>query len=127
MIKNSLLYFEPYIPKTPFYKRRLFIIGVGGILSITIVIIVIVICSSKSSSKSKPIKFYYNSFVESKEFIRNPDQGYYSPVNVILSSKEITYENNRAEQLYHLRCDLSEFSGAATKKKDKEISKKALD
>ena len=123
MIKNSLLYFEPYIPKTPFYKRRLFIIGVGVILSIAITIISVNICSSKS----KPLNFSYNSFVESKEFIINPDQGYYSPVNISITSNGIKYEFSRTVQIYHLRCDLSEFSGAATKKKDKEISKKALD
>ena len=64
-------------PNTPFYKRKLFLIGMG-FLSLILIIVIIIVAVTPSSFSS-------NSFIESKESIKNPDQGYYSPIYITIT------------------------------------------
>jgi len=105
----------------PFYKRRLFFIGIG-LLSLIILIIIIIIIVSSST-----ISFSSNNFIESKEFIKNPDQGFYRPVIVTITPSNFKNSTNKPDQIYHLRCDISEFSGAVNSDgKDIKLTDNAL-
>lgn len=53
------------------------------------------------------------SYTESTEKINNPDQGFYRPIYVRLTSDGASWNKNiitQATQLYHLRVDISAFS-----------------
>ena len=123
-MKGSLLDLENNLNSNkPFYKRRLFFIGVG-LLSLIIIIIIIIIVVPVSSSS---LSYSSNNFIESKEFIKNPDQGFYRPVIVTMTPDSFKNKTNKPEQIYHLRCDISEFSGVLNSDKtDKKISEIAL-
>ena len=59
--------------------------------------------------KSDLINYSSNSFKESSEHINNPDQGFYRPLLVYLKPDSFKHGNNYPEQVYHLRCDISQF------------------
>ena len=106
-MKGSLMDLEKNLNSNkPFYKRKLFFIGIG-LLSLIIIIIIIIIAFSSST-----ISYSSNNFIESKDFIKNPDQGFYRPVIVTITPSSFKNSTNRPDQIYHLRCDISEFSGA---------------
>lgn len=69
------------------------------------------------------------SYTESTEKINNPDQGFYRPIYVRLTEDGASYNKNivnAATQLYHLRVDISAFSGAVNGSGDKPLSSAAL-
>ena len=77
--------------------------------------------------KSDLINYSSNSFKESSEHINNPDQGFYRPLLVYLKPDSFKHGNNYPEQVYHLRCDISQFSGAVNSEgTDKKITDVAL-
>ena len=58
------------------------------------------------------------NYEESTEQISNPDQGFYRPLYVKINENGAAYNKaviNASTQLYHLRCDISEFSAAVNK------------
>ena len=77
---------------------------------------------------SKAEKYLYTStsFTESARDINNPDQGFYKALKVYFDSSTIKYDSAKVDQVYHLRCELSKYSKAVNKSKDKEISEGAL-
>ena len=78
-------------------------------------------------SYSQKISYKSNSFKESIEHINNPDQGFYRPLIVYITPDSFYHQPNNPEQIYHLRCDMSEFSGAVNSdKKDKKLTDFAL-
>ncbi len=69
------------------------------------------------------------NYRESLELIKNPDQGFYRPSFVRLTAAGATagkplYDGT---QLYHLRVDISAFSGAVNHSGDIEITQEAVD
>ena len=109
------------LSNTPFYKRRIFLIGTGALLVLIIIIIIIVVVAL-------PSKFSSNSFIESKEPINNPDRGFYYPVRVDITPDDLTYWEYFPQQIIHLRCDIGPFSGKVnSEKQDKQITNKALE
>ena len=88
------------------YKRN--------ILLITIIIIIIIVVINTSSNS-----FSSDSFIESKEIIINPDQGFYRPVKVTMTPDSFSNKTNKPDQLYHLRCHIGQFSGKVNS--DKKI------
>ena len=86
---------------------------------------IIIICSSLVLSD--PIKYLSNQFKESSEHINNPDQGFYRPLLVNIKPDSFSHGKNYPEQVYHLRCDISQFSGAVNSDRvDKKITDIAL-
>lgn len=78
-------------------------------------------------SKTEQATYTSNSFKESIEHINNPDQGFYRPLLVTLKPDSFTYGTINPEQVYHLRCDISAFSGAVNSdREDKKLTEKAL-
>ena len=78
-------------------------------------------------SKSFQITYTSNSFKQSIEHIKNPDQGFYRPLIVYIKPNSFSHESNNPEQLYLLRCDKSEFSGAVNSDRvDKKLTDFAL-
>ena len=78
-------------------------------------------------SKSFQITYTSNSFKQSIEHIKNPDQGFYRPLIVYIKPNSFSHEPNNPEQIYHLRCDISEFSGAVNSDRvDKKLTDFAL-
>ena len=74
-------------------------------------------------SKSFQITYTSTSFKQSIEHIKNPDQGFYRPLIVYIKPNSFSHESNNPEQLYHLRCDISEFSGAVNSDRvDKKLT-----
>ncbi len=70
------------------------------------------------------------NYEESTEEISNPDQGFYRPLYVKIGENGAAYNKaviNASTQLYHLRCDISEFSAAVNKLSDKSMTENALD
>ena len=108
----------------PFYKRRIFFIGIGA-LSLLIIIIIIIVAASSSSSSSSNV--FSKSFIESKESINNPDRGYYKAIRVYINPESVSYKINYPHQIFHLRCDIGQFSGKVNaNNKDIEITNEAL-
>lgn len=69
-------------------------------------------------------------YTESTQKINNPDQGFYRPIYVKVTDDGVTYNKNivtASTQLYHLRTDISVFSGAVNGNADKPLSQAALD
>lgn len=69
------------------------------------------------------------SYSESLDYILNPDQGFYRPIFVRMTSEQVTYNKNivnNSTQLYHLRIDISAFSGAVNGSGDLDLSEAAL-
>lgn len=69
------------------------------------------------------------NYTESAEKINNPDQGFYRPIPVKMTDGGATYNKNIVNdttQLYHLRIDISAFSGAVNGTGDKPLSEAAL-
>ena len=78
-------------------------------------------------SLTKLDEYFSNSFKESIEHINNPDQGFYRPLIVRLKPDSFSHGTNNPEQVYHLRCDISQFSGAVNSDKvDKKLTDIAL-
>ena len=78
-------------------------------------------------SYSQQMSYNSNSFKESTEHIRNPDQGFYRPLIVYIKPDSFYHQPNDPEQIYHLRCDMSEFSGAVNSDRvDKKLTDYAL-
>ena len=81
-----------------------------------------------SFSKEQQINYSSNSFKESIDHINNPDQGFYRPLYVNIKPDSFSHATNTPEQVYHLRCDISQFSGAVNSEgKDKQLTQVALD
>ena len=109
-------------PNTPFYKRKLFLIGMGFLSLILIIVIIIIIIVAVT-----PSSFSSNSFIESKESIKNPDQGYYSPIYITITPDTFVHKYDNDNNLFHLRCDISQFSSEVNSdKKDKKLTETAL-
>ena len=105
----------------PFYKKRSFIILIIIVLIIiVVVVIVIVVVTLKSNIK------FSNDFKESIQYIKNPEQGFYRPLIVTITPSSITYGKTNPEQIYHLRCDISQFSKVVNGEKDKELTDETL-
>ena len=69
-------------------------------------------------------------YTESTERILNPDQGFYRPIYVKVTQTGVSYNKNIIdgnERLYHLRADISEFSGAVNGSADRLLTDAALD
>ena len=78
-------------------------------------------------SLSKADEYSSNSFKESSENINNPDQGFYRPLLVKMKPESFSHNSNSPEQVYHLRCDISQFSGAVNSDgEDKKLTDIAL-
>lgn len=92
-------------------------------------VILIILLTLLSLSKSD--EYFSNSFKESIEHLNNPDQGFYRPLIVKLKPDSFSHNNNNPEQVYHLRCDISQFSGVVNSegvdKKLTDISLNGLD
>ena len=87
----------------------------------------LIICIFVFISKSLQISYTSNSFKQSIEHIKNPDQGFYRPLIVYIKPNSFYHEPNNPEQIYHLRCDMSEFSGAVNSDGvDKKLTDYAL-
>lgn len=68
-------------------------------------------------------------FSESIEKVDNPDQGFYRPIYVKVTEDGVAYNKNIVTantQLYHLRADISAFSGATNGSADKPLTEAAL-
>ena len=100
----------------PFYKKRIFIILTIIVLIIIIVIIIIVVATIKRNI------IFSSDFKESIKYIKNPDQGFYNPIIVTLTPSSISYGKSNPDQIYHLRCDISQFSKIVNGEKDKELT-----
>ena len=77
--------------------------------------------------KAHPQKLNYT---ESVANINNPDQGFYRPVYVKVSEEGVSYDQNivtASTRLYHLRADISAFSGAVNGTGDRLLTQAALD
>jgi hypothetical protein len=73
------------------------------------------------------ITYTSNSFKQSIAHIKNPDQGFYRPLIIYIKPNSFDPEYNNPEQLYHLRCDISQFSGAVNSDRvDKKLTDYAL-
>ena len=105
----------------PFYKKKIFYIFVGAILIITIVIIIIVATSNSNTSFSR------DDFKESITYKNNPDQGFYRQMVVQINPSNITHGSAKPERIYHLRCDISQFSKVVNGDNDMELTQIALD
>ena len=103
----------------PLYKRKIFFIVIG-VICLIIIIIIIVVATNKDN------KFYSNDFKESNAFKNNPDQGFYIPADILITPTEIKINAPKPEQVYHLRCDISDFSKANNGNKDLELTQTAL-
>ena len=69
------------------------------------------------------------NYAESTENINNPDQGFYRPVYVRVTDGGADYNKgiiSASTQLYHLRIDISAFSGAVNGVADKPLSESAV-
>ena len=89
--------------------------------SLSLITLIIIVVNVNSSS------FSSDSFIESKEIIINPDQGFYQPVRVTMTPDSFSNKKRYPEQLYHLRCHIGEFSGKVNSdKKDKKLTETAL-
>ena len=87
--------------------------------------LIIILITFFSLSKSET--YSSNSFKESIDHINNPDQGFYRPLLVTLKPDSFSHGSNNPEQVYHLRCDISQFSGAVNSDgKDKKLTDTAL-
>ena len=85
------------------------------------------LCIFAFISKSLQISYTSNSFKQSIEHIKNPDQGFYRPLIVYIKPDSFHHDPNDPEQIYHLRCDMSEFSGAVNSDGvDKKLTDYAL-
>ena len=114
----------------PFYKKRIFIFSITTIILIAGVIILIVEIKINSDSKNKEENnnfFSSESFIESKEFISNPDQGFFRSVYITMTPDSFTNKTNKPiDDIYHLRCDISQFSKVSNGEKDKELTEITL-
>ena len=110
-----------YINK-PFYKRKIFFLSIGILFLIIIIIIIIILITASNSD----ISFSSNDFQESKFYQNNPDQGFYIPISVLITPSNIKFSLKKQEQIYHLRCDISEFSKANNGNSDLELTQTAL-
>lgn len=114
-----------YSNNVPFYRKKVFFIGIGFILFL--IIIIIIIASASSSSSAKTYSFTSDSFIESKEIIINPDQGFYRPIVIKITPDSFPNRTINPPQLHHLRCDISQFSGRVNSdNKDKKLTDKVL-
>ena len=66
--------------------------------------------------------FYSDDFKESTQFKNNPDQGFYSPNVITITPSGMKYYLDPPEQVYHLRCDISQFSKAVNGYEDIELT-----
>ena len=105
----------------PFYKKKLFFISIGIILFALIIIIIVAATSNSDNFYSS------DNFKESILFVKNPDQGFHNPETVIITPTSLTYYAVNPEQLYHILCDISQFSKAVNGNKDMEFTQTALD
>lgn len=105
----------------PFYKRKIFFISIGVVLLITIIIIIVVVTSNSNNS------FSTDDFKESNSYKNNPDQGFYRQMVVQINPSDITHGSAKPERVYHLRCDISQFSKVVNNESDKELTQIALD
>ena len=86
---------------------------------------ILILCIVSFSTAAK-YSYTSSSFSESARDINNPDQGFYKALRVTFKSNSLEYSREKADQLYHIRCDMSEFSKAVNKKQDKELSSGVL-
>lgn len=103
-------------------------------LSLIISIVLIAglgLCACKKPNEQPSTESYVQqlNYEESTERINNPHQGFYQPVYVRITEKGVAYDKNIIKtntQLFHLRIDISAFSGAVNGTGDKEFTQSAL-
>ena len=68
-------------------------------------------------------------YTDSAATIYNPDQGFYTPIGVKVTTNGITYSKNHigTARLYHLRMDISAFSSKNAGGSDRALTTAALD
>ncbi len=121
-----------------------------AVIAIVCVVVAVAIClgvvlgvilprKNKGGGATRPLvfeddEFTYRrqaiSYAESTDHIDNPDQGFYRPIFVAITPTEVNYNKNivsSATRLYHLRIDISAFSGAVNGSGDMEITDSALE
>ncbi len=82
-------------------------------------------CNGAARSYVQPL-----NYEESTAAVSNPDQGFYRPMYVKATESGMSYNKNivnAATQIYHLRIDISAFSGAVNGDGDKLLTQAALD
>ena len=77
-------------------------------------------------TKAESLSYSSTDFTQSTEDIRNPDQGFYKPLLVTLGPEKCEVAEANPDQMYHIRCDISQFSKAVNKIQDLEITESAL-
>lgn len=95
------------------------------ILSVTTVVVALACAALSACRINAP-----SAYTESTAKINNPDQGFYRPIYVIMKDDGASYNKNivtASTQLYHLRIDISTFSGAVNESTDKPLSQAALE
>lgn len=100
---------------------------------ILVIIFAGIVCAICLTPKRKPdpLKSYKQNlnYTESIAKINNPDQGFYRPIYVGTNEDGISYHKyivTNATQLYHLRIDISAFSGVVNGSEDKPLSDAVL-
>ena len=75
---------------------------------------------SDSNNAKKSDNFISESFIESIEPKWNPDQGFFRPVYITMTPNSfINKTNTPLDDIYHLRCDISQFSQVVNNDQDK--------
>ena len=91
---------------------------------------VAVVCSACNDAELPQTHVQQLNYTESVAPIANPDQGFYTPMYVKLSENGVTYNRSvvtDSTRLYHLRCDISDFSAAVNGQADLPLTSKATD
>lgn len=97
---------------------------------VAVVLIVVVIVISQPLFSKNDMQEYVQdlNYTESLDYVSNPDQGFYRTSYVSFTpdgaSKALSYMEN--VNLYHLRMDISEFSGVVNGEGDKLLTEPAL-
>ena len=86
----------------------------------------IIIILILSLSNAANLSFSSSDFTESAEDIINPDQGFYKALKVYLEPNSFRHASGTTEQVYHLRCDISQFSEAVNGDADQMLTETAL-
>lgn len=104
-------------------NKKAFISISFALILITIIVLLVVLLPKKSRVYQQEL-----DYTESLEQVLNPDQGFYRTSYVSLypdhANTSLSLDDNF--QLYHLRMDISEFSGAVNGESDLELTDTAL-
>ena len=111
-------------------KLKKLLAAASTVLELSLVALIILLCLTYvfTGGDERDVRQNLN-YTESTEKINNPDQGFYRPISVKVTESGATYNGNiitASTQLYHLRIDISAFSGAANGTADKLLTQEAL-